>query len=56
MKWVKGVDDLNILIIRAQGIVGVGAGIHMFPVSCRAAACPRTVSGGSDRHRASFCR
>src|SRR5215831_9890426 len=26
MKRVKGVEDLNILIIRAQGIVGVGAG------------------------------
>ena len=26
MKWVKGVEDLNIRIIRAQGIVGVGAG------------------------------
>ncbi len=25
MKRVKGVEDLNIRIIRAQGIVGVGA-------------------------------
>ena len=25
MKRVKGVEDLNICIIRAQGIVGVGA-------------------------------
>ena len=25
MKWVKGVEDLNICIIGAQGIVGVGA-------------------------------
>jgi hypothetical protein len=25
MKWVKGVEDLNICIIDAQGIVGVGA-------------------------------
>ena len=24
MKWVKGVEDLNICIIGAQGIVGVG--------------------------------
>ena len=24
MKWVKGVEDLNIRIVRAQGIVGVG--------------------------------
>ena len=27
-KRVKGVEDLNIRIIRAQGIVGVGATIH----------------------------
>jgi hypothetical protein len=25
MKWVKGVEDLNVCIIGAQGIVGVGA-------------------------------
>ena len=25
MKWVKGVEDLNICIIGAQGIVGVDA-------------------------------
>ena len=29
MKRVKGVDDLNICIIGAQGIVGVGATIPM---------------------------
>jgi hypothetical protein len=29
MKWVKGVEDLNICIIGAQGIVGVGATIRM---------------------------
>ena len=29
MKWVKGVEDLNICIIGAQGIVGVGAIIRM---------------------------
>jgi hypothetical protein len=28
MKWVKGVEDLNICIIGVQGIVGVGAIIH----------------------------
>ena len=28
MKWVKGVEDLNICIIGAQGIVGVGPIIH----------------------------
>ena len=29
MKRVKGVEDLNICIIGTQGIVGVGAIIHM---------------------------
>ena len=29
MKRVKGVEDLNICTIGAQGIVGVGATIHM---------------------------
>ena len=29
MKWVKRVEDLNICIIGAQGIVGVGATIRM---------------------------
>ena len=29
MKRVKGVEDLNIRIIRAQGIVGVGAFIRI---------------------------
>jgi hypothetical protein len=29
MKWVKGVEDLNICILGAQGIVGVGAIIPM---------------------------
>ncbi|HEY2472888.1 MAG TPA: hypothetical protein VGI45_34215 [Terracidiphilus sp.] len=28
MKWVKGVEDLNICIIGAQGIVGVGPTIR----------------------------
>jgi hypothetical protein len=30
MKWVKGVEDLNIRSFRAQGIVGVGATIRTF--------------------------
>jgi hypothetical protein len=29
MKRVKGVEDLNIRSVRAQGIVGVGATIRM---------------------------
>ena len=28
VKWVKGVKDLNIRIVRAQGIVGVGVTIR----------------------------
>src|SRR5215471_19909424 len=30
--------------------------IHMFTVWCRAADCPWTTNGGSDRLRAFFCR
>lgn len=30
MKWVKGVEDLNIYIIGAQGIVGAGATIRTY--------------------------
>ena len=30
LKRVKGVEDLNICILRAQGIVGVGAITHTF--------------------------
>jgi hypothetical protein len=30
VKRVKGVEDLNLRIIRAQGIVGVGVIIRMF--------------------------
>jgi hypothetical protein len=46
MKRVKGVEDLNICIIGAQGIVGVGATtpicIAWFPVG----ASHRTARGG----------
>ena len=37
MKRVKGVEDLNIRITRAQGIVGVGAIIRISIASCRVA-------------------
>ena len=30
MKRVKGVEDLNVRAVRAQGIVGVGVTIRMF--------------------------
>jgi hypothetical protein len=29
LEWVKGVEDLDIRIFRAQGILGVGASIHI---------------------------
>jgi hypothetical protein len=38
MKRVKRVEDLNICIIGAQGIVGVGASIRTFTASSPAAA------------------
>jgi hypothetical protein len=47
MKWVKGVEDLNICIIGAQGIVGVGATTRMSTWSYRVAACRRMDQGGS---------
>ena len=56
MKRVKRVQDLNIRIIRAQGIVGVGAGIRTFIVLSRAAVYRRIASGGSGRRRGSFSR
>ena len=46
MKRVKGVEDLNIRIIRAQGIVGVGAHIPICTVSCPGAASPWTAAAG----------
>ncbi len=55
MKWVKGVEDLNICIIGAQGIVGVGATIPIciawFPVE----AFPLMARGGFPAGRSSSC-
>ena len=45
MKRVKGVEDLNICIIGAQGIVGVGAIIRMPIASCRAAVSHQMDAG-----------
>jgi hypothetical protein len=55
MKRVKGVEDLNIRIIGAQGIVGVGATILMFIASCRVAASRRMARAGSGAGGISFC-
>jgi hypothetical protein len=46
MKRVKGVEDLNICIIGAKGIVGVGATIRMYIASSPVAAYPMTVATG----------
>src|SRR5262245_39243111 len=49
MKRVKGVEDLNICLIGAQGIVGVGATIRTCTASSPAAACQRTGRAGARR-------
>ena len=46
MKRVKGVEDLNICIIGAQGIVGVGATTPTCIAWFRAGAFHRTARGG----------
>src|SRR4029077_15986078 len=46
MKRVKWVEDLNIRIVRAQGIVGVGVSTRTFIVWSVAAASPRTPPPG----------
>jgi hypothetical protein len=46
MERVKGVEDLNVRIVRAQGIVGVGVIILMPTSSFQAAAFRRTASSG----------
>jgi hypothetical protein len=46
MKRVKGVEDLNICIIGAQGIVGVGATTLTPIASFRAVAFHWTARGG----------
>jgi hypothetical protein len=45
MKRVKRVKDLNIRIVRAQGIVGVGVTTPMSIASCQVAAWRQTVAG-----------
>src|SRR2546423_9254252 len=53
-KRVKGVEDLNIGITCAQGIVGVGATIRTPISSYRAAASRQTASAGLPAGPASF--
>src|SRR6202035_2662228 len=54
MKRVKGVEDLNIRIVRAQGIVGVGVSTRTFIVWSVAAASPRTPPPGIRRAASSW--
>src|SRR6202035_2435153 len=51
MKRVKGVEDLNIRIVRAQGIVGVGVTIRTYTASSPAAASRPTRHAGSPAPR-----
>ena len=56
MKRVKGVEDLNIRIVRAQGIVGVGVITRTFISLFRAAGSHLMVKAGSPAGRDFFCR
>jgi hypothetical protein len=56
MKRVKGVEDLNVRAVRAQGIVGVGVTIRTFIFSFLAAGSRQTVKAGSPADRDSFYR
>ena len=56
MKWVKGVEDLNIRIVRAQGIVGVGVTTRIFIFSFLAVASRLTTNVGLPAGGVSFCR
>ena len=56
MKRVKRVEHLNIRIVRAQGIVGVGVTTRTSTSSCQVAASRRTDSAGSRADPDSSCR
>ena len=56
MEWMKGVEDLNIRIIRAQGILGVGVTTHISTASFPPAVWLSITHGGSTRSRSSFYR
>jgi hypothetical protein len=56
MKRVKRVEDLDIRIIRAQGIVGVGVLIPTCTASFRPADSPPAVRAGYTRSILSSCR
>ena len=56
MKRVKGVEDLNIRIVRAQGIVGVGVTTRIFIFSSLGVASRLTANIGLPAGRVSFCQ
>jgi hypothetical protein len=56
MEWVKGVEDLDIRIFRAQGIVGVGVTTRTCIASCPPEAYLSMDNDGSVRGRSSFYR
>ena len=56
MKRVKGIEDLNIRIVRAQGIVGVGVTIRICIASSPVVGSRRMASVGSLADPASFYR
>ena len=55
MQRVKGVEDLNICISGAQGIVGVGVFIPICIVSCLVVASPWTAAIWWPAVQASSC-
>jgi hypothetical protein len=56
VKRVKRVEDLNIGIIRARGIVGVGARTHTYTALCLVGDYRRIMPSGFARPIASSCR
>jgi len=56
MERVKGVEDLNVRIVRAQGIVGVGVITRICTAWCPGAGSHRMVRAGPPAAPASSCR
>jgi hypothetical protein len=56
MEWVKGVEDLDIRIFRAQGIVGVGVCSRTFTALSQPVVCLQITAAGYIRDIRSFCR
>src|SRR5437867_13363351 len=56
MEWMKGVEDMDICIFRAQGILGVGVTTRTCTVSFRLAGWLWIIPAGFRRGTASFCQ